>query len=144
MLGQLSSQEVDELLMTANIGRIGCYNEGVTYIVPVSFAYDGSRIIAHSSEGLKIRMMRKNPKVCFEVDHVTNLGNWKSVIAWGNFHELHDAEALSAIGLLVEKYKAQVASETVMLSGGTKQKAPERAVVYAIDLKEKSGRFEKR
>ena len=33
-------------------------------------------------------MMRENPWVCVEVDHMDNLANWRSVIAWGRFEEL--------------------------------------------------------
>jgi len=142
VLGQLSTQEIDQVLMTATVGRIGCHNDGVTYVVPVTYAYDGSRILAHSAEGLKVRMMRDNPFVCFEVEDVANLGNWKSVIAWGTFHELHDTEALAAMGLLIEKNKSEIMSETAMPQ--QREKAPERAVVYAIELNDKTGRFEKR
>lgn len=38
----------------------------------------------------KIEMMRKNPKVCFEVDDIKNIFSWKSVIAWGTFEEITD------------------------------------------------------
>ena len=27
-------------------------------------------------------------RVCFEVDHIRDLGNWQSVIAWGRYEEL--------------------------------------------------------
>lgn len=127
--------------MTGTVGRIGCHANGRTYIVPITYAFDGERIIGHSADGLKLEMMRANPDVCFQVEQVENLGNWSSVIAWGKFHELKDAEAMSAMNLLMEKLKPHVASETAMPSHGFSTKAPPRAVVYAI---EKTGRFEKR
>ena len=142
MLGKLSAQEIEQMLMTSFVGRIGCHSGGKTYVVPVTYAYDGQRIIAHSSNGLKLQMMRQNPDVCFEVDSVENLGNWKSVIAWGTFRELHDAQALSAMGLLIEKLRPLVTSETALPS--QQSKPPARAVVYAIEVREKTGRYEKR
>ena len=88
MFGTLNSTEVDQLLDQQLIGRIGCHANGLTYIVPVSYAYDGKYIYSHGFEGMKISMMRKNPDVCFEVDNTKNLSNWESVIAWGAFEEL--------------------------------------------------------
>ena len=32
--------------------------------------------------------MRANPNVCFEVDAMSNMANWQSVILFGTFHEL--------------------------------------------------------
>ena len=144
MLGNLTAQEIDSVLLTESVGRIGCHVDGRTYIVPITYAFDGQRIIGHSSLGLKVEMMRQNPEVCFQVDQVENLGNWRSVIAWGKFEELSEAEAMAALGLLVEKLKTVPASETALPVGGTAMKAPERAIVYAIRLGQKTGRFEKR
>ena len=61
--------------------------EGRTYVVPITYAYDNNSVIGHSSEGLKMRMMRENPWVCVEVDHMDDLANCRSVIAWGRFEE---------------------------------------------------------
>jgi hypothetical protein len=36
--------------------------------VPITYVFDGEAVYAHSADGLKIRMMRANPHVCFEVD----------------------------------------------------------------------------
>jgi nitroimidazol reductase NimA-like FMN-containing flavoprotein (pyridoxamine 5'-phosphate oxidase superfamily) len=69
------------------VGRLGCSTDGKMYIVPVTFVYDGTYIYAHSKEGLKIKMMRNNPSVCFEVDIIDNLTNWRSVILWGEYEE---------------------------------------------------------
>ena len=43
--------------------------------------------MAHSLKGMKIEMMRKKPKVCFEVDEMKNFTNWRSVIVWGEYQE---------------------------------------------------------
>ena len=46
-----------------------------TYVVPVTYAYDGEAIYAHSLEGLKLALMRKNPHVCFEVEDVQGMAD---------------------------------------------------------------------
>ena len=54
MFGRLDPEEIDELLHQQIVGRIGCHSDGVTYIVPISYAYDGKYIYAHTLEGMKI------------------------------------------------------------------------------------------
>ena len=61
-------------------------------------------IYAHSAEGLKIRMMRANPNVRFQVDQRENLANWRSVWSWGVYEELHGKEAGDALQLLWPAY----------------------------------------
>jgi nitroimidazol reductase NimA-like FMN-containing flavoprotein (pyridoxamine 5'-phosphate oxidase superfamily) len=144
MLGQLEPEQIEQLLITETIGRIGCHADGRTYVVPVTFAYDGERVIIHSAEGQKLKIMRANPEVCFEVEHVENLGNWQTVIAWGQFEELEDAEALGAMNLLVEKIRPQMASETMQPTRDPTSRTAYRPVLYGIRLLEKTGRFESR
>jgi hypothetical protein len=104
MLGELNDQEIDGVLHEAVIGRIGCHASGQTYIVPVSFAYDGEHVYGHSGSGRKVAMMRENPSVCFEVEHVDDLGNWKTVIAWGTFEELTGTDAAASRQILLARF----------------------------------------
>ena len=83
VLGELTPEEIDGLLRSEAIGRIGCYGFGRPYVVPVTYAYDGIAVYCHSREGLKLRMMRSHPTVCFEVDRVDGVSDWQSVIATG-------------------------------------------------------------
>ncbi|WP_298733409.1 hypothetical protein [uncultured Chitinophaga sp.] len=48
--------------------------------MPVSYAFNGKYVIAHSKEDMKISMMRKHPQVCFQVDEIEDYANWRSVI----------------------------------------------------------------
>ena len=87
MLGTLSQAEIEELLQTEVVARLGCHAGGRTYIVPVTYAYDGEGLLIQSADGQKLRMMYQNPWVCVEVDHIENLANWRSVIGCGRFEE---------------------------------------------------------
>ena len=104
MMGELNDQEIDTVLRDAVLGRIGCHDAGQTYIVPVSFAYDGENVYGHSASGRKLQMMRENPSVCFEVEHVDDLGNWKTVIAWGTFEELTGTDAAASRQILLTRF----------------------------------------
>lgn len=150
MLGQLAPHEIEEVLRHEVVGRIGAHAEGRTYVVPTSYAYEEGAVYAHTADGLKLRMMRANPRLCFEVDHADDLGNWRSVVAWGRFEELHGPDADRAMALLLAKLlPLAVTSETsIPPKSLTRQhRAQEEglpAVVYRIVLEEKSGRFERR
>src|SRR6476661_5414991 len=88
MMGELTASEIEELLRTSRIGRIGCHGEGRVYVVPIAYVYDGECVYAHSTDGLKVRTMRMNRNVCFEVDDIRRISEWRSVIAWGTYEEL--------------------------------------------------------
>jgi len=100
MQGDLSDQEMEELLRSETIGRLGCHAAGMTYVVPVAYAFEGGYVYSHSSEGRKIRMMRRNPEICFEVDHIASIAEWSSVISWGRYEELRGEAAQAGIDLL--------------------------------------------
>src|SRR5579884_3829250 len=97
MFGELSQEQIDQVLHAGIVGRIGCHAEGKTYVIPISYVYDGESIYAQSLAGLKLQMMRLNPEVCFEVDQIKNASNWQSVIAWGTFEELKGEEGAKAL-----------------------------------------------
>ena len=78
MIRALESEEVERILRAEVLGRIGCYAGDRTYVVPVCYVYQDGSIYAHSRYGQKIEMMRQNPSVCFEVEHVEDLVNWCS------------------------------------------------------------------
>ena len=149
MIGTLTIQQMEDVLHRNLVGRLGC-NDGVkTYVVPVSYVYDGTHIIAHSPEGKKVAMMRKNPDVCFEVDEMEDLDNWRSVIAWGRYEELTDEEArYEAMKKLVNrmmKLKATGSAKPPHLSphrAHPRQPGDIKAVIWRIALTKKSGRFE--
>lgn len=150
MLGNLSESEIEELLSAHTIGRVGCYDGERTYIVPISYIYDGKHIIGHSLEGMKIRMMRKNPGICFEVEDIRTPTNWKTVIVWGLYQELTDEmERYQAMKLFVDrmlKLKISTTAHPPELSAQRvrpHQPGSVKPVIYRILIEEKSGRFEK-
>ncbi|MEP7377326.1 MAG: pyridoxamine 5'-phosphate oxidase family protein [Chitinophagaceae bacterium] len=148
MFGKLNTEQVEELLKKEVVGRIGCHADNTTYVVPISYVYDGIYIYGHTFEGMKIAMMRKNPRVCFEIDNTKNLANWKSVVAWGEFEELKDGKGRDdALQKLNARVLPVISSETMHISPQWPFPAEDTAtiqgVVYRIRLTEKTGRFEK-
>lgn len=150
MLGELNQEEIEALLKSEIIVRIGCYADGHVYVVPVTYVYDGEYLYAHSKDGMKVQMMRKNPEVCIEVDAMQNMANWQSVIAKGKFEELTDKDSqMKGMQLLMNKLKPLLTSETAQPSHGLERTHEHdvkgfHAVVFRIRLSGKTGRFEKR
>ena len=148
MIGVLNNLQIDALLRSRVVGRIGCQVGDKIYIVPITYCFDGEYIIAHSKEGLKITGMRTNPNVCFQTEQIENMINWQSVIVWGKYEELVGGDARSAMQKFINRFQSLMTTETKkytdgiaihqLESGGTK------TVVYRIKILEKTGRFEQR
>jgi hypothetical protein len=146
MLGELDQRAIDEVLREEQLGRIGCHAGDRTYVVPVSYVYDGTSIYALSTEGMKLHMMRENPHVCFEVEQVRRWYSWRTVIAWGTFEELHGDEAERAYSLLHERLTPLIEfesranlAEPQFLPPGVRAR---QFVLYRIRVEERTGRYE--
>jgi nitroimidazol reductase NimA-like FMN-containing flavoprotein (pyridoxamine 5'-phosphate oxidase superfamily) len=103
---ELARDEIDVLLHEQVVGRIGCHADGLTYVVPVIYAYDGNALYAHTIVGQKVEMMRANPDVCFEVDEYVD-GSWRSAIVQGRYEELEGAESERALDLLAARFSGR-------------------------------------
>jgi nitroimidazol reductase NimA-like FMN-containing flavoprotein (pyridoxamine 5'-phosphate oxidase superfamily) len=148
MFGNLNTEEIELILHNQLLGRIGCHNDNTTYIVPISYAYDGEFIYALTREGLKINIMRQNRHVCFEVEDIPDLGNWKTVICWGEYEELpNKAERRPALELLHNRHLPMITSSTTKLSPSWPFRPNEidniKGVVFRIRLGKKTGKYEK-
>ncbi|MBK6389091.1 MAG: pyridoxamine 5'-phosphate oxidase family protein [Saprospiraceae bacterium] len=143
MLGLLTPHQIEDVLQKELIGRIGCHADLITYVVPVTYVYDEDCIYAHSAEGTKLEMMRKNPSVCFEVDHMHSMVDWQSVIAWGEYEEIiNETERSTAMYKLINKFKPLLTSKTALPVHANLAQNNTPAVIFKIKLNKKTGRFE--
>jgi nitroimidazol reductase NimA-like FMN-containing flavoprotein (pyridoxamine 5'-phosphate oxidase superfamily) len=148
MLGELTGAQIESLLTQQVTGRIACVTDGIPYIVPVNYVYDGRQVISHSAPGKKIAMMRENPVVCFQVDEIRNIFNWQSVIAWGRFEEITEmSEKERAMQAINHRIMPFAVSPINHPSHGVAEKEEDIGtkldlVLYKILLVKKTGRFE--
>jgi nitroimidazol reductase NimA-like FMN-containing flavoprotein (pyridoxamine 5'-phosphate oxidase superfamily) len=147
MIGNLTESGIDRLLHKAVVGRIGCYSGYRVYVVPISYVYDGKNIYAHTTEGMKAEIMRKNPDVCFEVDDVKDMSKWESVIAWGKFEEISQPEEKKkALHLLMNRQLPIQSSITTHLGNSWPFYSGEpeeiEGILFRIVLKERTGKYE--
>lgn len=150
MLGHLNEMQIENVLVSQVLGRLACTDGEQPYIVPVTYAYDGKYIYGQTKEGKKLNILRKNPHVCFEVDMMTDMANWQSVLVYGIFEELNEQEALQARDILFNRVFHLMTSATVHPKehdpedGGIEDTNRVKPVMYRIKIDERTGRFEKR
>ena len=111
-----NKNEIEMILQKAKICRVAFSDDNQPYIVPLNFGYENKILYFHSAkEGKKIEWLKKNNKVCFEVDidhiiHNTNIpcgwySTYRSVIGHGNAFIVEDInEKRKALDILVKQY----------------------------------------
>lgn len=142
MLGELNKRAIIDLLENNFIGRIGCHADGETYIAPINYIYRDSAIYAHSGPGKKIDMMRKTPKVCFQVDEIDDTFRWQSIIVQGNYEELSGAERQQALQELIKAISIRRDKASQGPSHAIDPVHQQELIVYRIRIQEASGRYE--
>ena len=90
----MSVAECEATLVRCDLGRLGCALDNQPYVVPIHYAFDAERrcLYAFSTVGQKITWMRQNPKVCVEVEDVTDRDRWATVLVFGRFEEMGESE----------------------------------------------------
>jgi nitroimidazol reductase NimA-like FMN-containing flavoprotein (pyridoxamine 5'-phosphate oxidase superfamily) len=133
---ELSRGEIEEFLRGQRIARLGCHADGVTYVVPLIYAYEAGAVVAVTTEGRKTAMLRENPRVCVEFDEydTDGKGSWRSVIAQGTYEELAGEDVEPVLGLLRERF-----ARTAARAAEPRPLGP-NVVVLRIELEEVSGR----
>lgn len=129
----LDNEGIERLLSTALVGRIACASPteggGRPYIVPLAYGYDGDAVYAMGPIGRKIRIMRDQPLISFEVDEAEAEDRWRSVVAEGEYQELvSEADRQHALKIIAGNNPSPELADS--------------SVVYRLVLTQKSGRFE--
>lgn len=149
MLGKLNHDQMLNVLASQALGRLACTDGTQPYIVPVTYTFDGKYIYGQSNEGKKMKILRNNPNVCFEVDMMTDMANWQSVLVYGTFEELNNEAAVSAREKLFSRVYSLMTSSTIHgyeheVTDTVDDANRVKPVMYRIHIKSMTGRFEKK
>ncbi len=143
----LNNEECLKLLSDNYIGRIAFISGGSPEILPITYYYDpeSHSILTYSGEGGKIQAMRKNGDVSFQVDDITALNKWKSVLLYGEYEELNRIDAKHLLHVFTEGVKKTIRNKeglSPQFIGDFSSKAGmDRApIVYRINISEIKGR----
>jgi hypothetical protein len=113
------SKEIDRILARVSVCRIALADGDNPYIVPVNFAREDNALYFHSAKtGKKIDILKKNPRICFEVDVPGGLiendlackwgMKYKSVIGFGAAYFIESGdEKKKALDILMKKYSGR-------------------------------------
>ena len=91
MFGTIHPDEIEDILFAHHLGHLACVADGLPWVVPIAYAYDGRAIHACTTPGRKIAALRANPVVAFGVEDHTSPRQWRSVIVEGACEEVTDA-----------------------------------------------------
>lgn len=119
--------------------------DGAPYVLPMSYGFDDGHLFIHGAmAGMKIDLLRQNPRVCFNIlakaelyrnpDDPSNVSfEFESVTGFGTARFVEDTEEkLAATRLLMEHYGAPMNARLE-----AKLKA---TCVIAIDIEEMTGK----
>ena len=108
--------EIEEIVSRAKVCRLAMVDNGEPYILPLCFGYKDSAFYFHSApEGRKIDILKKNSRVCFELDVDVEIAEgkeacgwsmrYKSVIGWGAAVIVSDPEQRrEALNIIMAHY----------------------------------------
>jgi len=100
----MAPAEMHALLQRESFGHLGCARDGRPYVVPMHYAYDGKELYFFTTEGMKTKFIEANPKVCLQVEEITDSTHWRSVMVIGQAEQLTSAEELQrAMKLITER-----------------------------------------
>jgi nitroimidazol reductase NimA-like FMN-containing flavoprotein (pyridoxamine 5'-phosphate oxidase superfamily) len=134
-LKEMTSEEIEQFLTCARVGRLGLFFDGSPHIIPVGYAYGDGKIFFHScNRGFKMRALRRNPNVCFEVDEsLSDASMYKSVIAFGKAEIIEDGEEkIPYLQRLIDKYRVPQGFDACMNKPGRDRDKEMRAVRICI------------
>jgi len=100
----MAPAEMHALLQRESFGHLGCARDGRPYVVPMHYAYDGKELYFFTTEGMKTKFIEANPKVCLQVEEITDSTHWRSVMVIGQAELLTNAEETQrAMKLITER-----------------------------------------
>lgn len=138
MINDLGMRESRELLREKRSGRLGCCADGEPYVVPINYLFDGEHIYIHSLPGHKINALRNNPRACLQVDEIVDSYNWRSVIVYGNYEEITDADERERILANLFKHLPHLTPVESKTTEGMSQ-----TIVFRLRIHKITGVYEK-
>ncbi|MBU3713725.1 MAG: hypothetical protein FGM46_02115 [Ferruginibacter sp.] len=142
MIHLLSKEECIHLLKENNYGHLGCNDGFNTYIYPTGYVYEENSIVCQSLQGSKIEIMRKNNRVCFQVETFNEKKEKNTVTLLGNYIEVTDiAQRYQILSNFIKKMIEIKTSQD--LSVLMKKSTAIRPIIYRILVDEIIGNTEK-
>ena len=134
MSAEMTSEEIEQFLACARVGRIGMIVDDEPYVVPVGFGYCNGKVFFHTCDkGLKMNGLR-NPSVCFEVDEaLSDVTMFKSVIILGTAEIINEKKKMIPyLQKLIDKYRVPLIFDEYMSKPGRNRENELKAVRICV------------
>ena len=136
--------EIEEIIRKASICRLALSDNGTPYIVPVCFGYEHGTLYFHcATQGRKLEILKRNNRVCFEMDIETKLVvgekgctwgmKYRSVIGFGTASVVQDeAEKRKGLDAIMRQYSGP--------EGGYSPETLDRTAVVKVEIESLTGK----
>lgn len=91
---EMDDKDSKKLLQRVGYGHLGLASDTNPYVVPIHYAYDEPHVYIFTTDGKKTGIIENNPKICLQVEEVTDEKNWQSVIVTGDAVKLTNSEEI--------------------------------------------------
>ena len=135
---------VEAIVLRSWVCRLAMADNGRPYVIPLCFGYRDNRLYFHCArEGKKLDILRKNNKVCFEVDigHELMISDdphrcsmkYQSVVGFGkaSFVETYE-DKCKALDVITEHYAGR--------SFPYDEATVKRTIIIRVDIQSMTGR----
>jgi hypothetical protein len=136
--------EIEAIIRKSQVCRLGLSDEGLAYIVPLCFGYDGNNLYFHSAgQGRKIEILKRNNRVCFEFDIDTRIHSGKTACDWGM--QYRSVIGYGTAGLIEEPNEKRQALDIIMgqYANGAfdySDKALKKTLIIKVDIRHMTGK----
>lgn len=138
LIEALDRKACEALLTRHNVGRLAFTFRDRVNIEPISYVFYDGAIYGRTQHGEKVQVLAHHPWVAFEIDEVTSMVEWQSVVVHGRIEfpdpdgvEVERAAFDKGLFALRSLYPAVFTDEDLM---------PERDLVFCVHILDINGR----
>jgi nitroimidazol reductase NimA-like FMN-containing flavoprotein (pyridoxamine 5'-phosphate oxidase superfamily) len=139
---------LEEIIADSEICRVAMIDGEVPYILPFNYGYKDQCIYIHSaSEGKKIDLLKKNNKVCFEIEQKAEIVAHEIACKWATTYR--SVVGYAEVGIIADFNKKEEGLKIIMahygVSGETSfEKIPvDSMVILKLTITEITGKQSK-
>ncbi len=138
-IDEMGLKEIHDVLSKIEYGHLGCAMNGQPYVVPIHYYFEDSGLYIFTTIGMKTKYMDANPAVCLQVEEISNLDHWRSVIITGKAERLTVQDEIDRITQAIQVHNPKFSpalNRTWVDSWGRANSI----AIYCIRVDEMSGR----
>lgn len=133
-LEEMREEDIDNFLESQTLGVLGLPADGVPYLVPLSYAFDGNSSLYFTyvlgADSKKERLTETAERAQFLIYSADTMFNWESVILEGELDTVEPRNWSDITDLLDEMWRPEIFT-TATTSRNVK--------IYEFDIREQSG-----